>query len=190
MQLATALGADSLWLAATPWWATVLIAFATTASTVVVMRLNNRAALGRDFAKLRADDQRRDRQTAAAVQAASDNFSLALRRYYETWLVATQEEAEDDQEVVDASRVEAQRAVSRLQESLRAASLTLSSQEMVASGERLDQEAQELLRKISLYERGLAFRLHGPGSIDLLFSGFDGELDAFMAEARRILHSL
>ena len=178
------------WSGPTPWWATVAIALLTGLLTVAITLANNRAASRRDAAKLRADDRRSDRRTAASVQVASDRFGLAMRWYYGRWLASTQAEgaeAEEMAEVAAAAREKAQESVGGLQEALRAASLTLTSDEVIASGERLEVEALEILRKINLYEQGLAFRIHSPGSIDLLFAGFDEELAQYMAEARRTL---
>jgi len=185
-----ATGTGGFWSGPTPWWATVAIAVLTAATTITVMVLNNKAASRRDAAKLGADDRRSDRRTAASVQVASDKFGLAMRRYYERWLASTQAEGAEAEElaaVAATAREKAQEAVGGLQEALRAASLTLTSDEVLASGERLEAAALEILRKISMYEQGLAFRIHGPGSIDLLFAGFDEELALYMVKAREAL---
>jgi hypothetical protein len=180
--------AEGFWTASTPWWATVGIALLATGTTLLVMSLNNRAAKKRDEVRLRADDQRRDRQTVASVQAASDKFSLALRRYYKTWVASVQDDTSGLQDTVDGYRSRAQGAADDLHEALLAAQVVLTSRELVASGERLEAETRELLRKISLYEQGFAFRTPGPGSVDMLFGGFNEELALYMTEARRVLH--
>ncbi len=181
-------GPPSFWSGPTPWWATASVAVLSIGVSLLVMWLNNRAARARDRDKLRADDQRRDRQTAATVQAAADNFTTALRQYYETWVASAQDQTPVDDEMVKAARARAQTAAGALHTALLTAQVVLSSEELLASGARLDMEAQELLRKISLYEQGLAFRIPGPGSTDLLFAGFNEKLGLYLGEARRVLH--
>ena len=53
------------------------------------------------------------------------------------------------------------------------------------SGDEVSPRAYCGNRKISLYERGLAFRIPEPGSIDLLLAGFDEELGLQLVESAR-----
>lgn len=96
--------AGGFWSGPTPWWATVVIGLLATLTALFVMRLNNRAVKRRDAAKVKADDQRRDRVTDATVQGAADNFITSILQYYETWLAFLSDDASVNAEVVAAAR--------------------------------------------------------------------------------------
>lgn len=178
--------AGGFWSGPTPWWATVAISLAATGTTVFVMSRNNHAAKQRDTDKRAADDRRADRVTAASVRSVCDVFIRAYREYYEIWGAASDPDNGIPREYVADLRAAAKASANALSIELMRAQVVLNSAELIARGEDIEAEERELMRKMDLYERGLAIRLPLPGSADLLFAGLVSALREYLDASVRV----
>ncbi len=172
--------ANSFWSGPTPWWATVAIGVVATGTALFVMFRNNSAARQRDANKRAADDRRADRVTAASVRSVCDVFIRAYREYYEIWGAAFDPDNGIPPEYVADLRATAKASANALSIELMRAQVVLNSDQLIALGSEIEKQERELMRKMDLYEQGLAIRLPHPGSTDLLFAGLVNALREYL----------
>ncbi|WP_353649726.1 hypothetical protein ABLG96_01845 [Nakamurella sp. A5-74] len=159
------------WSGSTPWWGTVGIALLATGTALFVMFRNNRAAKQREKDKRAADDRRADRVTAATVRSVCDVFIRAYREYYDIWGAASDPDNKIPPDYVADLRTTAKASANALSIELMRAQVILNSDQLIALGSEIEVQERELMQKMDMYERGLAFRLPLPGSTDVLFAG-------------------
>ena len=174
------------WSGATPWWATVLIGLVAAGTALLVMVRNNHAAVRREAEKRRVDDQRADRITAAGVRSLCDVFVRAYRLYYEVWQASTDPENNIPPQHVSDLRSAARASVEALSIELMRAQVVLNSTELIALGDRIQDEQRMLMHKMDGYERGTAFRLPLRGSTDLLFAGVVEAMRDYLLASQRV----